>query len=493
VKRRAVRNEPLFFERNPRRFRRQGQLLPTLDVEEIDPTDVLPADLVRAPDPHFPDVSELEVVQHFHRLSQLNYAVDEGLYPLGSCTMKYNPRINEETARIAGFASLHPLQPQSQIQGALRLIWELEEALKTITGMPGVTLQPAAGAHGELAGILMIRKALEARGEKREVVLAPDSAHGTNPATATFAGYRAQEIPSADDGTVDLATLDKMMDDRVAAVMLTVPNTLGVFEHHITEIAELVHGRGGFIYMDGANLNSFVGRALPGLMGADAMHINLHKTFSTPHGGGGPGAGPVTVSRALLPHLPVPKVIRRNDLFELQWQDPASIGQMRGFYGNFLILVRALTYIWSLGAEGLRSMSEVAVLYANLIRHRLKDAYHLKYDAPTLHEVVFDDSIQTRSEVHNVDIAKRLLDYGFHPPTMSFPLIVHGALMIEPAESVAPEEVEAFCDAMLAIAREVETDPELVRSAPHDTPVGRVDEVRAARNLKVTWAPEEEG
>ena len=493
MKRRAIRDEPLFFERNPRRVRRQGYLLPALDVPDVEASVVLPTELVREPDPHFPDLTEMEVVQHFHRLSQLNYAVDEGLYPLGSCTMKYNPRLNEQTARLPGLTSLHPLQPQSQIQGALRLIWELGESLKTITGMPGATLQPAAGAHGELTGILMIRKALEARGEEREVVLAPDSAHGTNPATATFAGCRAQEIPSAADGTIDLGALDQMMDDTVAALMLTVPNTLGVFEHQILEIAELVHSRGGFIYMDGANLNSFVGRALPGLMGADAMHINLHKTFSTPHGGGGPGAGPVTVSDALLPHLPVPKVIRNDNEFELMWDDPASIGQMRGYFGNFLVLVRALTYIWSLGDTGLRSMSEVAVLYANLVRHRLKGAYHLKFEAPSMHEVVFDDSIQTRQDVQNVDIAKRLLDYGFHPPTMSFPLIVHGALMIEPAESVAPEEVEAFCDAMLAIAGEVETDPELVRSAPHDTPVRRVDEVRAARNLKVTWTPDEEG
>jgi glycine dehydrogenase subunit 2 len=491
MKRRALRSEPLFFEHNPRRVRRQGYLLPALDVPEVQPSELFPPELVREPDPHFPDISETEVVQHFHRLSQLNYSVDEGLYPLGSCTMKYNPRINEQTARFPGFASLHPLQPQSQIQGALRLIWELEESLKTITGMPGATLQPAAGAHGELTGVLMIRKALETRGEKREAVLVPDSAHGTNPATATFAGFRAQEIPSADDGTVDLGALDSMMDETVAALMLTVPNTLGVFEHQILEIAELVHSRGGYIYIDGANLNSFVGRALPGLMGADAMHINLHKTFSTPHGGGGPGAGPVTVSEALLPHLPVPKVLRGDDGFALQWDDPSSIGQMRGFYGNFLILVRALTYIWSLGSEGLRSMSDVAVLYANLIRHRLRGAYHLKFDAPSLHEVVFDDRFQTRFEVHNVDIAKRLLDYGFHPPTMSFPLIVHGALMIEPTESVAPEEIEAFCDAMLAIAGEAETDPELVRTAPHGTPVGRVDEVRAARNLKVTWTPEE--
>jgi glycine dehydrogenase subunit 2 len=434
----------------------------------------------------------MELVQHFHRLSQLNYAVDEGLYPLGSCTMKYNPRLNEATAGMSGFSAIHPLQPQSQIQGALRLIWELGEALKAITGMPGVTLQPAAGAHGELTGILMIRKALEARGEQREVVLAPDSAHGTNPATAAFGGFRAKEIKSAEDGTVDLGALDQMMNDQVAAVMLTVPNTLGIFEHQIVDIADLVHSRGGFIYMDGANLNSFAGRALPGLMGADAMHINLHKTFSTPHGGGGPGAGPVTVSDALLPHLPVPHVVRRDDDFELLWEHPESIGPMRGYYGNFLILVRALTYIWSLGADGLREMSDVAVLYANLVRHRLKGAYHLKYDSASMHEVVFDDSIQARREVHNTDIAKRLLDYGFHPPTMSFPLIVHGALMIEPAESVAPEEVEEFCDAMLAIAKEAETDPELVKSAPHETPVSRVDEVRAARNLKVTWTPEED-
>jgi len=492
MRHRAIRPEPLFFELNPRRVRRQGYALPALDVPPVEPAEVLPADLVRDPDPHFPDIGEMEVVQHFHRLSQLNYAVDEGLYPLGSCTMKYNPRINEQTARLSGFASIHPLQPVAQIQGALRLIWELEEALKTITGMPGVTLQPAAGAHGELTGILMIRKVLTTRGDAREVVLVPDSAHGTNPATASFAGYRAVEITSADDGTIDLGALEKMMDDTVAAIMLTVPNTLGVFEHRIVEISKVVHDRGGFIYLDGANLNAFAGRALPGLMGADAMHINLHKTFSTPHGGGGPGAGPVTVSEALLPHLPVPRVVRAGDDYELLWEDPESIGPMRGFYGNFLILVRALTYIRGLGAEGLRTMSDVAVLYANLVRHRLSGTYHLKYDAPSMHEVVFDDSRQARHEVHNTDIAKRLLDYGFHPPTMSFPLIVHGALMIEPAESVPPEEVEAFCDAMLAIAKEAEENPELVKTAPHDTPVGRVDEVRAARDLKVRWAPEGE-
>jgi glycine dehydrogenase subunit 2 len=490
MKRRAIRDEPLFFERNPDRTRRQGFRLPPVDVARVSPADVLPQKLLRPSEPGYPDLGELEVVQHFHRLSQLNYAVDEGLYPLGSCTMKYNPRLAEQTARFPGLASAHPLQPVEQVQGALRLIWELERALAAITGMAGVTLQPAAGAHGELAGILMIRKALEARGDTREEVLVPDSAHGTNPATAVFAGYRAVEVPSGPDGTVDMESLDRLMTDRVAAVMLTVPNTLGVFEHNIVDIARMVHDRGGLIYMDGANLNAFAGRALPGLMGADAMHINLHKTFSTPHGGGGPGAGPVVVSEALVPHLPVPRVVRTDDGFDWVHDDDASIGPMRGFYGNFLILVRALTYIWSLGADGLREMSDVAVLYANLVRHRLAGAYQLAYDSPSLHEVVFDDSRQATRDVHNTDIAKRLLDYGFHPPTMSFPLIVHGALMIEPTESVSPEEVEVFCDAMLAIAREAEENPELVRSAPHDTPVSRVDEVRAARKLKVRWDPE---
>ena len=491
MRRRALREEPLIFERNALRLPRQGHLLPPLDVPDVDPDDVIPSGLLRSSTGDLPDLGELEVVRHFHRLSQLNYSVDEGLYPLGSCTMKYNPRINERTARLAGFADLHPLQPDDQVQGALQVLWELERALTAITGMAGVTLQPAAGAHGELTGILMIRKALEARGDRREVVLVPDSAHGTNPATAGFAGYEAVEIPSAEDGTVDLDALESLMTDRVAAVMLTVPNTLGLFEHRILEISELIHRRGGFLYLDGANLNAFVGRALVGRMGADAMHINLHKTFSTPHGGGGPGAGPVAVSEALLPHLPVPRVIRDGDRFRMLWDDPASIGPMRGFAGSFLILVRALTYINSLGAEGLRELSGVAVLYANLVRHRLRDAYHLKYDGPSLHEVVFDDSIQAHFEVHNTDIAKRLLDYGFHPPTMSFPLIVHGALMIEPTESSSPEEVDAFCDAMLAIAHEAEHDPQLVKTAPHETPVRRVDEVRAARSLKVRWQPDD--
>jgi glycine dehydrogenase subunit 2 len=487
MRRRALRDEPLIFERNAQRSRRSTFLLPPLEFSEADPATTLPADQLRPDLDLMPDLGELEVVQHFHRLSQMNFAVDEGLYPLGSCTMKYNPRVCERAARVAGLADIHPLQPDDQVQGALGLMYELEEALKAITGMPGVTLQPAAGAHGELTGMLMIRKALEARGESRQRVIIPDSAHGTNPASATFAGYDSLEIASGPDGTVDLAELDGLMDETVAGLMLTVPNTLGVFEHRIVEIAELVHSRGGFLYVDGANLNAFVGRALPGLMGADALHINLHKTFSTPHGGGGPGAGPVAVSQALVPHLPVPRVVKEEDRFRMLWEAPETIGPMRGFYGNFLILVRALAYIRSMGGDGLREMATGAVLSANLVRHRLKNFYHLKFDAPTLHEVVFDDSLQHDNGVSNVDIAKRLLDFGFHPPTMSFPLIVHGALMIEPTESPSLDEVEAFCEAMITIAKEAQEQPELLTSAPHQTPVGRLDEVGAARQPVVRW------
>ncbi len=492
MKRRPLRNEPLIFERNVERRQRGRYELPPLDVPAADVASLLPREQIRQPLEDLPDLGELDIVQHFHRLSQMNFAVDEGLYPLGSCTMKYNPRVNEVAARLEGFVTLHPLQPVAHVQGALRVMWELGEALKAITGMDGITLQPAAGAHGELTGMLMIRKALETRGEHRRQVLIPDSAHGTNPASATFAGFEAVEIKSGSDGTVDMEALDRMMTGDVAAIMLTVPNTLGVFEPRIVEISELVHSRGGLVYMDGANLNAFLGKALPGAMGADALHINLHKTFATPHGGGGPGAGAVAVSSGLVPHLPVPRVIRTEHGFEILWDDPASIGPMRGFYANFLILVRALAYIWGLGADGLAETADVAVLYANVVRHRLADAYHLEYEAPSLHEVVFDDSYQRANGVTNADISKRLLDYGFHPPTMSFPLIVHGALMIEPTESPSPEEVDAFCRAMLAIAREAKEAPDLLHEAPHNTPVRRVDEVEAARHPRLRWIPPDE-
>ncbi len=435
-----------------------------------------------------PEVSEVDVMRHFTRLSKWNYSLDEGMYPLGSCTMKYNPRINEEVARLAGLAHLHPLQPADQVQGALALMWQLEQALIAVTGMARVTLQPAAGAHGELTGMLMIRKALAARGERRTKVLIPDSAHGTNPASAVFAGFETVEVASTPNGTLDLATVARHLDGGdVAALMVTVPNTLGVFEPEIVKAAAMLHEKGAYLYMDGANLNAFVGIALPGKMGADALHINLHKTFATPHGGGGPGAGPVAVSQALVPHLPVPMVEREGDRYTLAYDRPGTIGKVRGFYGNFGMLVRALAYIRSLGRDGLKSMAEGAVLNANYLRARLEGDYHLQYDGPSLHEVVFDDSIQAAAGVKNIDIAKRLLDYGFHPPTMSFPLIVHGALMIEPTESEGIDELDAFVAAMKAIAREAREEPDTVKGAPYSTPVQRLDEVRAARQPVLRW------
>jgi len=478
--------EGLIFERSSRG--RVGYQLPALEVPAADPAATLPKELLRGEVDGLPEVSEVDVVRHFTRLSKWNYSVDEGLYPLGSCTMKYNPRINEEVVRLAGIAHLHPLQAEDQVQGALAVMWELERALIAVTGMARVTLQPAAGAHGELAGMLMIRKALLDRGEKRRTVLIPDSAHGTNPASAVFAGFETVEIASTPEGTLDLATMARHLDGGdVAALMVTVPNTLGVFEPEIVKAAAMLHEKGAFLYMDGANLNAFVGVALPGKMGADALHINLHKTFSTPHGGGGPGAGPVAVSEALVPYLPVPTVEQANGRYTLSSDRPKTIGKVRGFYGNFAMLVRALAYIRSLGRDGLKSMAEGAVLNANYIRARLESEFHLQYTGPSLHEVVFDDSLQVAAGVRNVDIAKRLLDYGFHPPTMSFPLIVHGALMIEPTESEGIDELDAFVDAMKAIAREAREEPDLVKGAPYTTPVQRLDEVRAARQPVLRW------
>ena len=478
--------EGLIFERSS--AGRVGYQLPPLEVPVADPAATVPAALLRGEIADLPEVSEVDVVRHFTRLSKWNYSVDEGLYPLGSCTMKYNPRINEEIVRLSGLAQLHPLQPEEQVQGALAVMWELEQALLAVTGMARVTLQPAAGAHGELTGMLMIRKALLARGERRRKVLIPDSAHGTNPASAVFAGFETIEIASTPRGTLDLGALARHLDGGdVAALMVTVPNTLGVFEPEIVEAASMLHSKGAFLYMDGANLNAFVGIALPGKMGADALHINLHKTFSTPHGGGGPGAGPVAVSPALAPYLPVPTVERTGGRYALSYDRPATIGKVRGFYGNFAMLVRALAYIRSLGGDGLRSMAEGAVLNANYLRARLAGEFHLPYDGPSLHEVVFDDSVQAAAGVKNIDIAKRLLDYGFHPPTMSFPLIVHGALMIEPTESEGIDELDAFVAAMRAIAREAKEEPELVKGAPYSTPVQRLDEVRAARQPVLRW------
>ena len=465
---------------------RRGYKLPALDVPEQD--SVLPAALLRDEIADEVEVSEVDVIRHFTRLSKLNVSIDAGLYPLGSCTMKHNPRINEEIARTPGFAQSHPLQPDHQVQGNLELLWWLEQTLKEIFGMPRVTLQPVAGAHGELTGILMVHKALAKSGNARKYILIPDSAHGTNPASAAFAGYEIKELKSNSRGTVDLSTLEAAVTEDVAALMITVPNTLGVFEGEIKAMADILHAKGAYLYCDGANLNAFVGIARPGDMGIDVMHSNLHKTFSTPHGGGGPGAGPVGVSRNLVPFLPTPTVERRDDgTFHLDFSHPDSIGRMRAFNGNFNVLVRALTYMRSMGPDGMRRIAQIAVLNANYIRARLKGSYHLPYDAPSLHEVVFSDKNQTAKDVHTLDIAKRLMDYGFHPPTIYFPLIVSGALMIEPTESEPKEELDAFCDAMLAIARECDERPELVRTAPHTTPVRRLDEARAARQPILKW------
>src|SRR6266566_4494264 len=480
--------EGLIFEHS--RPGRCGYQLPILDVPEQPLDEALPLSLRRGEIADEVEVSEVDVIRHFTRLSKLNVSIDAGLYPLGSCTMKHNPRINEEIARIPGFALTHPLQPDQQVQGNLALLWHLEQTLREIFGMPRVTLQPVAGAHGELTGILMIHKALATSGNARKYILIPDSAHGTNPASAAFAGYEIKELKSNARGNVELSTLAEAVTEEVAALMITVPNTLGVFESDIRKFAEILHDKGAYLYCDGANLNSFVGIARPGDMGIDVIHSNLHKTFSTPHGGGGPGAGPVGVSAKLIPFLPTPTVERREDgTFYLDNSHPESIGRMRAFNGNFGVLVRALTYMRSMGPEGLRRIAQIAVLNANYIRARLKGSYHLPYDAPSLHEVVFSDKLQTAKDVHTLDIAKRLMDYGFHPPTIYFPLIVSGALMIEPTESEPKEELDAFCDAMIAIARECVERPELVRSAPHTTPVRRLDEARAARQPVLRWRP----
>ena len=476
----------LFDEPRPGR---RGVLLPPLDVPAADPAALYGAG--HRPEVHGEvEASEVDVVRHFTRLSRLNFAIDTALYSLGSCTMKHNPRLNEETARLAGFSDSHPYAPEHLSQGNLEVMWRLEEALKVLTGFARVTLQPSAGANGELASALIIRAAHAARGNPRKNILVPDSAHGTNPASAHFAGYDVVEIPSSPRGTVDLGELSAKLDEDVAALMVTVPNTLGVFEEEILEIARRVHAKGAYLYLDGANFNAFVGKVKPADMGVDVMHMNLHKTFSTPHGGGGPGAGPVGVAKELVPFLPVPTVERRGERFVLDFDRPASIGKMRTFYGNFGVLVRALTYILSYG----RSISEVAenaVLNGNYLRKRLEPFYNLKYTAPTYHEVVFDDKRQAAFGIHNIDIAKRLMDYGFHPPTMSFPLIVPGALMIEPTETEPKEELDAFADAMIAIAKECETRPDLVKTAPHTTPVTRLDEAALAREASRagTFAP----
>jgi glycine dehydrogenase subunit 2 len=464
---------------------RQGIRFPQPDV----PQAPLPEGLTRQDLP-MPELYEMDVVRHFTRLSQLNHSIDTGFYPLGSCTMKYNPKVNEAMARLPGFSMLHPLQPIETIQGALLLMYELQEMLKEIGGFAGVTLQPAAGAHGELTGVLIIRAYHEARRDtKRTKILIPDSAHGTNPATSAMSGMQVVEIPSDARGNVDLEALKVECDDTLAGLMLTNPNTLGLFDEHVEEVIGLVHAAGGLVYGDGANMNALLGIIRPGDLGFDVLHYNLHKTFSTPHGGGGPGSGPVGVAAQLVDFLPGPiiDIVEEGDDELAPLYGPVypaqSIGRVKSFYGHFGMMVRAYTYIRMHGPDGLRKVSEYAVLNANYLMAQLKDVYPLPYDRTCMHEFVVEGRLPEAPDIHALDIAKRLMDYNFHPPTNYFPLIVHEALMIEPTETESKETLDAFVEAMRRIAEEARTQPELLKDAPHFTPVGRVDEVKAAKEL----------
>ncbi len=472
---------------------RSGVSLPASDV----PAAGLPAGLTRADLP-LPELSEMDVVRHFLRLSQMNYSIDKGMYPLGSCTMKYNPKVNEDTARLPGFALSHPLQAAEFSQGALALMYQLQEWLKEIGGFAGVTLQPSAGAHGELTGVLIMRAYHLARGDtKRNKILVPDSAHGTNPASSSMAGLKVVEIPSDPHGNIDLDAFRRVCDETTVGLMLTNPNTLGLFEEHVMEVAKSVHDCGGLLYGDGANLNAMLGVVRPGDLGFDVMHYNLHKTFSTPHGGGGPGSGPVGVAPHLVDFLPGPLVAI---VEEGEGDEPPlygfvmpakSIGRVKAFHGNFGVLVRAYTYMRMLGAEGLRAVADHSVLNANYLRVRLNKAYHVPYDRICMHEFVAEGQWKDAPGVRALDVAKRLMDYGFHPPTNYFPLIVHEALMIEPTETESKDTLDAFAEALLRIAEEAKTQPDLLTSAPHNAPVGRLDEVKAAKELVLCCRPVE--
>ncbi len=484
-------NEGLIFERS--RPGRIGYKVSALDVEAIPIDSILDPKLLRDDDlSGLPEVSEVDCIRHFTRLSTWNYAVDLGMYPLGSCTMKYNPKLNERVSRFDGFAASHPYTPDELAQGNLELIKELEEALSEITGLAAVNLQPAAGAQGEMTGLMVIRKCHESRGNPRKIVLIPDSAHGTNPASAAHCGYQVKTIKSNDNGAIDIENLRQTVNEDVAALMLTNPSTLGMFEENIEEACRILHEAGGYVYMDGANMNALVGITRPGDMGVDVLHLNLHKTFSTPHGGGGPGAGPVAVTKELEPFLPFPRVIEETNekgvkVLRLDYDCPQSIGRVRAYHGNFSVMVRALCYILTLGPDGLREATETAVLNANYIAHHLKEDFEIAFDGKPLHEVIFNDKRQQKFGVHTLDIAKRLIDYGFHPMTIYFPLVVPGAIMIEPTESEGREELDLFIDAMRSIAREAREKPDLVKNAPHNTRIGRLDEAAAARKPVLRW------
>ncbi len=499
VRAHQTQNERLVFEKSAPG--KKGYKLPPLDVPAVDPARIL-GEAHREKPGLLPELSEIEIIRHFTRLSTWNYAIDLGMYPLGSCTMKYNPRVNEFVSRIEGLADAHPYRPDSLAQGIMEIVDLLQHCLIEITGMDAITLQPAAGAHGEFTGILLVRAWHESQGNARKKVLIPDSAHGTNPATAAICGYQVENLKSNSDGGIDLEALERQVTEDTAALMLTNPSTIGVFENQIHKIADILHAKGALLYMDGANMNALVGKVRPGDFGVDVMHLNLHKTFSTPHGGGGPGSGPVACKKFLEPFLPTPVLVKRKGVegigtkaleaeqYSWDYNRPQSVGRVRAFYGNTGMFIRALAYILANGPDGLRQTTEDAVLNANYIRKKLEDLYELPYKTPSMHEAVFSDKRQVAKGVKTGDIAKRLIDYGFHPYTVSFPLIVPGALMIEPTESESVEELDLFIDAMRSIAKEVDENPDLVKSAPHSTRVSRLDEVQAARKPVLRWKPE---
>jgi glycine dehydrogenase subunit 2 len=469
-----VLNEALLWEKGGKG--RCGFSLPRRDVEPS-PID----EGLVGPIPDFPELSEVDVVRHYTRLSQWNYGVDTGMYPLGSCTMKYNPKINEKYASLPGFTGAHPLLPPTMVQGTLKLMYDLERFLSEITGMDATTLQPAAGAQGELTGTMLIFALLRSKGEHRSKFLIPDTAHGTNPASVSLCDFHPIPVKSNEDGILAPDAVAEVMDEDVAGILVTNPNTLGLFEENIREISEIVHGKGGLVYCDGANMNAVMGIVEMGKIGVDVMHVNLHKTFSTPHGGGGPGSGPVSVKKQLEPFLPVPRVVLERDTYGLSYDYPHSIGKVHGFYGNFGVMVKAYSYIMSMGPENLKKASQLAVLNANYVKESLKTVFNLPYDRPCMHECVFSDKRQNVHKITTLDMAKRLIDCGFHPPTIYFPLVVPGAIMVEPTESESKETLDEFIETCKAIANEAEETPDLLHDAPKNAKVRRLDEVTAAR------------
>ena len=469
-----ILNEPLLWEKG--KPGRHGFSFPRRDIEINELNENLIGE-----GPDFPDLSEVDVVRHYTRLSQWNFGVDTGMYPLGSCTMKYNPKTNEKQAGLPGFAKAHPLLPSGLSQGVLKLMFDLKGFLSEITGMDAVTLQPAAGAHGEFTGMLLIHAFHKSKGMKRTKIIIPDTAHGTNPASASLCGFRSIPLKSNEDGILSPKAVSEIMDEETAGIMVTNPNTLGLFEDNIREVADIVHKRGGLVYCDGANMNAVMGIVDMSEIGIDVLHLNLHKTFSTPHGGGGPGSGPVCVGKHLEPFLPIPRVVKTNGKYRLSEDFPDSIGKIHAFYGNVGVMIKAYSYILSMGPENLKKASQLAVLNANYIKEKLKKIFHLAYDRPCMHECVFSDKFQKNNRITTLDMVKRLMDYGFHPPTIYFPLVVNGAMMIEPTETESKEDIDFFIEALAAIADEAQNNPDRVRNAPQKCKVRRLDETAAAR------------